>query len=225
MNLYAKLDKAEYYKSKYKTECLHEKIVDNFGEGYKDLYGLRNMRVVLHGCVYRGGANNAFNKHDRRDNRNPLQTEGLQHLADEGFSSAVYLYAVNFKTAPESVKSKDGKNTLKYGMNTLGSRQKIKELLLEVKSIIENPQKGPMYLHCWNGWHQSGFISAIILMQFCDYTPEQAAEYWIQNTDGVNKGYEHVIKKIKEFKTFDDIKIDPKLKAEICPCNKKTEAK
>ena len=45
----------EKYRLQYKVECVQEKITNNQGEGYDDLYGTRNFRVVLHGVAYRGG--------------------------------------------------------------------------------------------------------------------------------------------------------------------------
>jgi len=214
------LDKVELYKNKYKAECLSEKITDNRGNGFEDLYGTRNMKTILFGIAYRGGANNFYHKENKRDNSNPLPNDGLQNLLDEGFSAAIYLYATNFSSAPKELRSKDNKDTLKYYYNGLNTRESIKSVLLMVKEVIENPEKGPIYLHCWNGWHQSGFISACILMQFCGYTNQEALEYWTANTDGNHKGYDKVKKRILEFEIFDDIKIDEKLKKQICPCSK-----
>ena len=52
----------EKYRLRYKVECVQEKITNNQGEGYDDLYGTRNFRVVLHGVAYRGGGNNYYHK-------------------------------------------------------------------------------------------------------------------------------------------------------------------
>lgn len=213
-------DKVNYYKNRYKVNCLSEKIVDNRGNGFDSLYGVRNMRTILYGIAYRGGANNFYHKENKRDNSNPLPNDGLEHLLNEGFSAAVYLYATNYSTAPKQIVSKDNKDTLKYFYNSLNTRVNIKSLLIMIKEVIENPNKGPVYLHCWNGWHQSGYISAIILMQFCGYSNQEALEYWIANTDGNSKGYDKIKNKILNFKVFDDIKIDDSLKEKICPCNK-----
>ncbi len=214
--------KAEYYKNKYKAKTVNEKITDNQGNGFDELYGTRNMRTILYGVAYRGGANNFYHKDEKvkRNNSNPLPNDGLQHLANEGFSTAVYLYGTNFSTAPKLVISENKKDTLRYYQNSLSNRTQIKQILLIVKEIIENPNKGPIYLHCWNGWHQSGYISSIILMQFCGYTNQKAVEYWIANTDGNSKGYDKIKNKILEFEPFDDIKIDNDLINNICPCSK-----
>ena len=54
-----------YFKKRYKEEHLLKKIVDNKGDGFDSLYGTRNMRPILHGVAYRGGANNYFHKKTR----------------------------------------------------------------------------------------------------------------------------------------------------------------
>jgi len=74
-----------------KSTSLYETITDNFGDKFPQLYGTRNMRVVLHGVVYRGGANNVYNKFNKRDNKNPLPEQGLENLLKE-VSTAIYLY-------------------------------------------------------------------------------------------------------------------------------------
>ena len=86
---------------------------------------------------------------------------------------------------------------------------------------IENPNLGPVYLHCWNGWHQSGYVSAMILMQFCGYTNQQARTYWEQNTDGAYKKFDNVKNMIANFTPFKDYKIDKETQAMLCPCMKK----
>ena len=198
---------ADYYHDRYKPKSVDTKITDNFGNGFDDLYGTRNCRCILKGVAYRGGGNNYYHKTNKRDNHNPLPADGLQNLLDEGFSSAVYLYSKRWNTAPALLVSEDKKDTLNYYNNTLPNRSKEKELLMLVYDVIKNPEKGPVYLHCWNGWHQSGYSAVICLMQFAGYTNKEAEAYWRRNADGGLKGYEHVIKKIRNFKVFPDIKI------------------
>ena len=89
-------NKFRFYKNKYKVECANEKITDNIGKGNDSLYGTRNMRTILYGVAYRGGANNFYHKLNKRDNHNPLPEDGLENLCNQGFSTAVYLYGTNF---------------------------------------------------------------------------------------------------------------------------------
>lgn len=214
-------DKVNYYKSLYKVSCLNEKITDNFGNGFDDLYGTRNMRTILYGIAYRGGGNNFYHKTNKRDNHNPLPEDGLTNLCLHGFSNAVYLYSKNFSTANKTHISTISNDTMFYHQNSGNERKELKKIMLMVKNVIDNPNEGPLYLHCWNGWHQSGYVSSAILMQFCGLNNEQAYQYWMDNTDGVNKGYDNVKRMVREFQKFDDIKISEDIKKLICPCIKK----
>ena len=119
--------------------------------------------------------------------------------------------------------SRTKKDTLIYIQNSGNDRRNLKKLMEMVLNVIKNPDRGPIYLHCWNGWHQSGYVAAAILMQFCKYTNEQAYQYWIDNTDGVNHGYENVKNQVRSFKPFEDISIDDKIRKEICPCLKSSK--
>jgi len=211
-------NKIEYYKNKYGKNCADEKITDNFGNGYDSLYGTRNMRTILYGIAYRGGANNFYHKTNKRDNHNPLPEDGLINLAGQGFSTAVYLYSTNFAGSKKYFVNDKNKDTLNYYQICGNNRNELKKIMLMVKDVIDNPDKGPIYFHCWNGWHQSGYIASTILMQFCGITNEQAFDYWMKNTDNVNKGYENVKKLVKTFKPFDDISFDESTKKKICPC-------
>lgn len=92
----------EGYLARYRsrlTESNHlmSKITNNTGDGFEELYGTRNMRAVLHGIYYRGGANNYCHRSNPRDNMNPLPADGLSNLCEEGFGKGIYFYATNFK--------------------------------------------------------------------------------------------------------------------------------
>jgi len=213
-------NKFQYYMERYRVMDVSGKITDNHGDGFATLYGTRNMRPILHGVAYRGGANNAYHKNKARDNKNPLPEDGLKNLADEGFSAAVYLYSKNFDTCKTKIVTKNGKDTLRYLDKPTLDKKEMREIMEMVQEVIRNPKKGPIYFHCWNGWHQSGYVSAAILKQFCGYDDSTAVKYWLSNTDGASKGYEHIIKRIKEFKPFKDIKIDSTTQKRICPCMK-----
>jgi len=56
----------DYYKKRYIETDLMYKVTDNKGNGFDSLYGTRNMRPILHGVAYRGGANNYYHLTDKR---------------------------------------------------------------------------------------------------------------------------------------------------------------
>lgn len=211
---------ADYYKQRYGLKDPYTKLVSNKGDGYESLYGVRNLRLVLHGIYYRGGANNLYNKYGTRDNSNPLPAIGLKNLCNEGFSDSVYFYSTNYSSSTKTANcvNLDRENSvLDYGQISILSSGNEKKLLQRVYEHIKGIRKGPMYAHCWNGWHASGYGAAISLQQFCGWTPAQAQAYWVKNTDGNSVGYESVENKVKNFKPMPEFKITAEEKAAICP--------
>lgn len=213
----------EFYKTRYGLGDIYAKLVDNRGNGFEPLYGVRNMRVVLNGILYRGGANNVFNVHQKRPNDNPLPNEGLDHLCEEGFSTSVYLYEKNYETAPKLTRCTSVfkvSNELDYRqLSPLSSEVDARAVLKIIYDrLMSNSDQSPIYLHCWNGWHASGFISALSLRQFCGLNESQAVSYWDRNTDGYNTEpkYESIRRKIRNFKPFQEFQISAELKRKIC---------
>ena len=76
---------------------LYYKMVQNKGEGEWTLQGVRNLRPVLNGVLYRSGANNKTAPFLNRTNDNPLAFQTLLNLRENGFGKAYYLYAKNFQ--------------------------------------------------------------------------------------------------------------------------------
>jgi len=223
-----KLNQAQsvsYYQNRYLLKNPYDKLVDNHGDGYEKLYGVRNFRAVLNGVVYRGGANNAYNKYNKRSNSNPLPPEAFPNLCKEGFGTAVYLYSTNYGTAPKVTTCKSSidqsPQTFNYlQLSPLLSEASAREILTMIyKKLTTDTDHSPIYLHCWNGWHASGMISAYTLRQFCGYTGDQAVKYWDRNTDGNNQSssYDSIRAKIRAFKPDPKMQIDPALRNQICP--------
>lgn len=217
-------DTLSYYQNRYLLKNSSSKLIDNYGNGFENLYGLRNVRAVLNGVVYRGGANNAYNKHQKRDNQNPLPDEGLNHLCQEGFGTAVYLYTTRYETAPKLTHCKSAlqpQQTLTYLQESPHRSEEASHKVLKLihDRLVSPTDHHPIYLHCWNGWHASGLISAFTLRQFCNYSAAQAINYWNRNTDGHNRGkvYDRLRAQIKAFKPDPDLTIDKDLQAKICP--------
>lgn len=200
-----------------------QKLVDNRGRGYEPLYGTRNFRLVLRSVLFRGGANNAMHRTAPRDNRNPLPVDGLKNLCAEGFGTAVYLYSRNYSSAPAEVKCRrngSGAGRLAYLRLSPVSRSELRRILERVHAAILRPAEvGPVYLHCWNGWHASGLASAVALRQFCGVDADTAVQYWERNTDGHNRenGYAGFREQIREFVPYRDLDVAAERRRQICP--------
>jgi hypothetical protein len=207
----------DFYHARYKLTDPYAKAVDNHGHGFKDLYGVRNFREVLKGVLFRGGANNAYNEHGRRNTKYPLPTNGLDNLCEEGFKTVVYLYPTNYDKAPKDLhcRSIRGSNHMNYPQIRIS---KVRVLLETIFTAIKDSEMGPVYMHCWNGWHASGYISALSLRQFCGVSGSDAVAYWIRNTDN-NDGpeYDDHKRKIASFVPYTDLMIDTTTQRKICP--------
>jgi hypothetical protein len=211
------------HRGRYAFRDASQKLIDNHGNGFDLLYGTRNVRSVLNGVYYRGGANNVYNRHHKRNNSNPLPDEGLQNLCEEGFSTAIYLYTTNYNTAPHQVtcRMNDGStNKLVYKQVSIlsASSNTLHSVLALMLEHIRNPRLGPIYAHCWNGWHASGLTATYALRQFCGFSAEQGVAYWNTNTDGNNgSAYNSVRTKIRNFRPFADLMLTSSEQAALCP--------
>lgn len=220
------LDWINYYQARYPLKDTQTKLINNKGDGFEPLYGVRNFRAVLNGVVYRGGANNAYNKYGKRNNQNPLPKMGLNNLCKEGFTNSFYLYSTNYNekdklTNCQSLKDQGQPNQLTYLSKSPFNATDAKIVLatiFEHLSKPENESNGPIYIHCWNGWHASGLMSALILRQYCGYSGEKAWNYWLANIDGHRVDAEPKIKKIiTDFKPYTEFQIPSDIVTRICP--------
>ncbi len=225
-------DQARFYERRYQFQNPNQKLVDNVGENYDNLYGARNVREVLKGVLYRGGANNKYNKYRKRNNMNPLQDHGIENLCKEGFTRSIYLYETNFESAKKSVSCQSFKgeknvdasfalqrqrgNQIKYEQITAFDAKNEKKFLKMIFDAINGTIDSPIYMHCWNGWHASGLVSAIALQQFCNWAPDRALDYWMANTDGNSSGYEKVKARIRNFKPHPEFLISPQVQQQVC---------
>ena len=202
-------------------DSVQTKLVNNKGIGPEDLLGIRNMRVVLHDILYRGGSNNFYRREaePKTYNSHPLPPWGINNLRQVGFGGAIYLYSKYFEEDyPEPVLDSLFDLGFNYSCQPDLNRDVVFTFFEEINALIQSEKKEPLYIHCWNGWHQSGMLSAFTLMQFCGLNNQQALKYWEQNTDGAFKGYPHVKSEILKFKPFDEFKTDSLTRARICPC-------
>jgi len=215
-------ENTEIYQQRYQLNSLSQKLVNNFGDGFEDLYGVRNFRVVLRGIYYRGGANNVYNKYKKRDNQNPLQDEALKNLCQEGFKTAIYLYRTNFSTASKSVNCQNfanESNELSYQQMDGLDENNVDQFLEIFYKAIKGQIPAPIYAHCWNGWHASGLVATLALRQFCGMDAEKAVSYWVENTDGNSNGYESIKNRIRNFTPRPQFQITETERREICLTN------
>lgn len=211
------------YRRRYPVKTALDKIVTNRGTGNESLYGTRNVRAVLNGVYYRGGANNAYHREGKRNNSNPLPDDGLSNLCQEGFGTALYMYPTRYDTAPptETCTTHAGADGhLEYGQISVlhGRRSDIRKILESVLEHVRNPALGPMYVHCWNGWHASGYVAAVALRQFCGFTGDQGVKYWNSTAKGASKAeHDSTRERIKKFQPFPEYELTPEEKAAVCP--------
>ena len=213
---------SDFYKNRYVETDLMYKITDNKGNGFDSLYGTRNMRPILHGVAYRGGANNYYHKTDKRNNHNPIPLDGMHGLCQEGFSKGIYLYRENFEESPigDTCNCIDSTlNKLEYEQRDYYDSLHVYDMLKSTYEAATLPEVGPVYLHCWNGWHASGFIAAVILKQFCDFNDWDAVNYWDLGTDGANTSprYQTQRERIKKFQPYPEFAISDSLQDCLCP--------
>ena len=206
---------------RFGLDSAHVKATNNKGEGNDALWGTRNMRVVLKNLLYRGGGNNFHYKETQPKGyiMNPLPITGIYHLQEAGFGSAWYLYGKNFDTLYPQPRLDSLKLAgFRYECHPNLSEDVVTGFLKDIHATILSSNPKPMYIHCWNGWHQSGMLSAFTLMQFCNLNNQQALKYWEQNTDGNYKGYSAVKTRILEFKPDPSLFISNDLQQRVCPC-------
>ncbi len=162
--------------------------------GWK-LAGVRYMKPVLAGGLYRAGGPGGVKD---------LELATLNRLCQAGFRNVIYLYGAAFGgernilcATPDG-----GSNLLNY--KSIEFRVGRKKIMKSIYRNLMSADRGPVLVHCWNGWHATGEISAIALKQFCSYTNEAAIENFRKNTKpGVD--LESLEKQIQDYR------IDPKL--------------
>jgi hypothetical protein len=207
-----------------KGNSVLKRFIDNSGKGDSSMLGTRNVRAVFPGLLYRGGGNNLELKDSipKYYVQNPLPYYAIDNLHGAGFNKIYYLYSKNFTQRYESSKIDSLKSIgLEYDCRPVISDTFLIEfyadLLDRVNNNIDNEEE-KVYIHCWNGWHQSGMLSALSLMQFCDFNSIQALKYWELCTENNYKGYNNVRMRIKEYKPLQGYEFSSTQKKMLCPC-------
>jgi hypothetical protein len=173
------------------------------------LPGLAFVRPVLDGVLYRAG----FKGGDRV--RAGLSGAQRTALCEAGFSGARY---VDFGTKTQFGKTSCGAQTFHYEKGTSSNAE---DIMREVHSVIENPGKGPLLVHCMWGVHSSGAVSAMALMQFCDWPQSKAKTYWHKARNNAPCGSggcdKWIDSKLASFRVDPALKISAEQQRKICP--------
>ena len=194
-------------------DSINKKLIDNKGKGFDSLIGCRNVRVVLKNLVYRGGNNNPLSV------MNPLTLGTISDLNNLGFNDIRYLYSKNFTKYYPTERLDSLKNSgINYTCMSRLDSTNVFNFFTTIHQKVNSNSDSMIYLHCWNGWHQSGLIAALTLIQFCDLDNQTAISYWASNTDRNYVGYDRVKKRIKEFKPFPNLFFTEQQKKDYCPC-------
>ncbi|TXH22697.1 MAG: hypothetical protein E6Q99_08790 [Elusimicrobia bacterium] len=175
---------------------------------------LPRLRPVLRGVLYRSGT--------------PSE-EALNYLCESGWKRVYSLYG-EFTTqlGPRNV------NMLRHGRDqrqcnaAAGPRQiewrpapssrmrNLPAIFQDILDSIRNPEKGPVLVHCWNGLHYAGMVSALALRQFCGLSPQQAEAYWRANANrGAN--YPLIIANLYSFKPLPSLTLTAEEQQVYCP--------
>jgi hypothetical protein len=86
----------------------------------------------------------------------------------------------------------------------------------DIVDSIRNPDHGPILVHCWNGLHYAGMVSALALRQFCGLSADQAEAYWKANANrGAN--YPLIIDNLRRFKPIPDLALTVEEQQAVCP--------
>lgn len=169
--------------------------------------GLAFVRPVLTGVMYRAG----FKGGDKA--RTGLSTSQRTQLCEAGFSEGFY---ADFGKNTDYGNTSCGSGTFKYD-SARSSRPT--GVMKSVHDTITG-NGGPVLVHCMWGVHASGALSAMALVQFCDWSEARAKAYWDDARNGApcSGGCDAWIDaKFKKFKVDPALKISAEQQAAICP--------
>lgn len=175
---------------------------------------LPRLRPVLRGALYRSGT--------------PSE-EALNYLCEAGWKRVYSLYGeFTTQTGPRN------QNMLRHGRDRrtcqsdgtqkaiewrAAPSSRLRSLPIIFRDIVEtvrNPDRGPVLVHCWNGLHYAGMVSALALRQFCGLSAEQAEAYWRANANrGAN--YPLIIANLKAFKPIPELSLTAEEQQAVCP--------
>jgi hypothetical protein len=177
--------------------------------GGAGLDGLAFVRPVLSGVLYRGGFKGGDKHHTG------LSTQQRTDLCEAGFSRAWY---IDFGSRTDFGETRCDGNHFDYRK---GRSNHPAPIMQAVHAVIEDPAAGPLLVHCMWGVHSSGAISAMALVQFCDWSEDKAKTYWNQARNHAPCGHAGcdawIDEKFGHFKKDSALTIDASQRQRICP--------
>jgi hypothetical protein len=176
---------------------------------------LPRLRPVLKGALYRSGT---------------PSDPALQALCESGWKRVYSLYGEHTtQTGPRTSSmlrhgrdvrtcqaENGGQRSLEWRSAPSSRMRNLPAIFADIIDSVRNPDHGPVLVHCWNGLHYAGMVSALALRQFCGLTTEQAEAYWRANANrGAN--YPLIIANLQSFKPIPDLMLTPEEQAAVCP--------
>lgn len=164
---------------------------------------LRQVHPVLNGVLTTAGGSGGMNS---------LNEGQIQELCEQGYSTVYYLY--NEKFTNQGLNNCDVNKT-DY-LHARYEEDHIHTIFKRVKQVIETGD-GPVLAHCWNGRHAAGAVAAKAFMQFCNWSAESAVEYWLKNAGSDGPSFKHVIRDIRAFTPYNDLRLTDEEQDRLCP--------
>jgi protein tyrosine/serine phosphatase len=176
---------------------------------------LPRLRPVLKGALYRSGT---------------PSDSALQTLCESGWKRVYSLYGEHTtQTGPRNAsmlrhgrdvrtcQAETGeKRSLEWRSAPSSRMRNLPAIFADIIDSVRNPEHGPVLVHCWNGLHYAGMVSALALRQFCGLTVEQTEAYWRANANrGAN--YPLILANLQTFKPLADLTLTPEEQAAVCP--------
>jgi hypothetical protein len=175
---------------------------------------LPRLRPVLRGALYRSGT--------------PSE-EALAYLCESGWKRVYSLYGeFTTQTGPKNQAmlrhgrdrrtcvSSEGQRALEWRAAPSSRMRNLPTIFRDIIDSVRNPDRGPVLVHCWNGLHYAGMVSALALRQFCGLSAEQAEAYWKANANrGAN--YPLILQNLHSFKPLPDLTLTPEEQQAVCP--------
>lgn len=172
----------------------YQKITDSRGRGPSEVAGIRNLREVIPGILYRSGANGDMKY-------GPLNDVSVNKLCKQGFDT--YFYDYN-RGSDHNVPCGTNQTSVRIRPSLVSSKNVFEQLSTVYTAITKNT--GPVLTGCDQGVHASGFISALSLIQFCGWTNKQALDYWTLIAKGQDN-HPKIKKAIMDFRPYDSLNV------------------